>query len=88
MSSSSRDLFLSPSQAFSEDLVFPSPVSYKYNHSVAWHRYHVTKEVLVLCPYIGPPVMKDDINLATNVGKSGGQSKFQFEAAAKFDSAL
>lgn len=32
--------------------------------------------------------MKDDINLAINVERSGEQSKFQFEAATKFDSAL
>jgi hypothetical protein len=33
-------------------------------------------------------MMNDDINLAINVGKSGEQSIFQFETAAKFDSAL
>lgn len=45
----------------------------------------MTNDVLVPCPYIGPLMMKDVINLAINVEKSG---EFQFEAAAKFDSAL
>lgn len=88
MSSSPRDRFLPPSQPFSRDLVFPFLMSYKYSHSPACCRYHVTKDVLVLCSFIGPLMMNDDINLAINVGKSGEQSIFQFETAAKFDSAL
>lgn len=67
MPSSPRDLFLSHSQPFSKDLVFPSSMSYKYSRSAAWQRYHVTKDVLVPCPYVGPLMMKDDINLAIDV---------------------
>lgn len=43
---------------------------------------------LLFCPYICALLTKDDINLAINAETSGEQSKFQFEAATKFDSAL
>lgn len=52
-------------------------MSYKYSHSAAWRRNPVTKDVLVLCLSIGPLVVKDDINLASYVEKSGEQSKFK-----------
>lgn len=84
------DLSLAPLQLFPKELILPSPMFHNYSHCADWHIVFFLNECIgVLFLYMLCSLMvKDDIKLAINVERSGEQSRFQFEAATKFDSAL